>query len=153
MAVVPLNLTVLAPCELPKFAPLIVTEVPTDPLVGDRLVRLGAVGAVTVKADALLATPPTVTTTFPVVAPLGTGTTMLLADQVVGVPAVPLKVTRLVPCVAPKFVPAIVTEVPTGPAAGDTLVIVGPELAATVKGTSADRGLRRPVTSYACITK
>jgi hypothetical protein len=45
----------------------------------------------------LLATPPTVTTTLPVVAPAGTGTTMLLADQVVGVAAVPLKVTVLVP--------------------------------------------------------
>jgi len=33
--------------------------------------------AVTVKATPLLATPPTDTTTFPVVAPVGTGTTML----------------------------------------------------------------------------
>ena len=46
----------------------------------------------------LLATPPTVTTTLPVVAPAGTGTTMLVADQVVGVAVVPLKVTVLVPC-------------------------------------------------------
>jgi hypothetical protein len=51
----------------------------------------------TVNVNALLATPPTVTTTAPVVAPLGTGTTMLLALQLVGVPAVPLKVTVLVP--------------------------------------------------------
>ena len=67
------------------------------------------------KLTPLLAAPPTVTTTFPVVAPLGTGTTMLVALQLVGVAAVPLNVTVLVPCVAPKFVPAIVTEVPTGP--------------------------------------
>ncbi len=69
----------------------------------------------TVKVTPLLATPPTVTTTFPVVAPLGTGTVMLVALQLVGVPAVPLNVTVLVPWVAPKFVPVIATEVPTGP--------------------------------------
>jgi hypothetical protein len=40
---------------------------------------------------------------------------MLVALQLVGVPAVPLNVTVLVPCVVPKFVPVIVTEVPTGP--------------------------------------
>ena len=43
-----------------------------------------AVGT-TVKVTPLLATPPTVTVTLPVVAPLGTGTTMLVADQDVGV--------------------------------------------------------------------
>jgi len=71
--------------------------------------------AVTVKLTPLLAAPPTVTTTFPVVAPLGTVTLMLVALQLVGVPAVPLNVTVLVPCVAPKFVPVIITGVPTGP--------------------------------------
>jgi hypothetical protein len=75
---------------------------------------LGA-GVVNVKFTPLLATPPTVTTTFPVVAPLGTGTTMLVGPQLVGVPAVPPNVTVLVPCVAPKFVPVIVTDVATGP--------------------------------------
>ena len=73
----------------------------------------------------MLATPPTVTTTFPVVAPLGTGTTMLVALQLVGVAAVPLNFTVLVPCVAPKFVPVIVTDVPTGPDVGDKLVMLG----------------------------
>ena len=72
-------------------------------------------GVVTVKLTPLLATPPTVTTTFPVVAPLGTGTTMLVALQLVGVPTVPLNITVLVPCVAPKFVPLIVSGAPTGP--------------------------------------
>jgi hypothetical protein len=41
-AVVPLNVTVLVPCVLPKFAPLIVTEIPTDPEVGFTLVIAGA---------------------------------------------------------------------------------------------------------------
>jgi hypothetical protein len=56
-----------------------------------------------------------VTTTFPVVAALGTGTVMLVAFQFVGMLAIPLNVTVLVACVAPKFLPVIVTEVPTGP--------------------------------------
>ena len=50
---------------------------------------------------------------------------MLVADQLVGVAAVPLNLTVLVPCVAPKLVPAIVTAVPTGPLVGDRLVSVG----------------------------
>src|SRR3989442_15980242 len=73
----------------------------------------------------LLATPPTVATTLPVVAPAGTGATMLVAAHVVGVAVVPLKVTVLVPLVAPKFVPVIVTGVPTGPVAGTSLVMLG----------------------------
>ena len=81
---------------------------------------------VTVKLTPLLATPPTVTTTFPVVAPLGTGTTIIVALQLVGSPAVPLNVTVLVPCVAPKFVPVIVTDVPTGPDVALRLVMLGP---------------------------
>ena len=60
-----------------------VTEVPTPPEVGDRLVMLGAVE--TVKLTPLLATPPTVTTTLPVVAPVGTGATIEVALQLVGV--------------------------------------------------------------------
>lgn len=82
----------------------------------------------------LLACPPTVTTTLPVVAALGTGTTMDVALQLVGVAAVPLNVTVLVPCVDPKFVPVIVTDVPTGPDVGDKLVMLGP-LVVTVNET------------------
>jgi hypothetical protein len=123
VAVTPLNFTVLVPCAAPKFAPLIVTAVPTSPDVGFRLVMLGA-GTVTVKLTPLLATPPTVTTTFPVVAPAGTGTTMLAALQLVGVAVTPLNFTVLVPCVAPKFVPLIVTCVPTGPDDGFRLAIL-----------------------------
>ena len=72
-----------------------VTEVPTGPELGIKLVILG--GTRTVKATALLGTPPTVTTTFPLVAPPGTGTTTLVALQLVGVAAAPLNVTVLVP--------------------------------------------------------
>jgi hypothetical protein len=73
----------------------------------------------------LLATPPTVTTTGPVVAPVGTGTAMEPAFQLVGVATVPLNRTVLVPCVAPKFAPAIVTAVATAPEAGDRPVMLG----------------------------
>jgi hypothetical protein len=93
VAEVPLKVT--APVD-PKLAPEIVTEVPTLPEVGDRLVMLGAV-AKTVKLTPLLAAPATATTTLPVVAPVGTGTTMLLADQLVGVAVVVLNFTVLLP--------------------------------------------------------
>ena len=62
---------------------------------------------------------------MPVVAPVGTGTVMLVALHAVGVPAVPLNVTVPVPCVAPKFAPAMVTELPTTPDVGLRLVILG----------------------------
>ena len=62
------------------------------------------------------------------VAPAGTGAVMLVALQLVGVAAVPLKVTVLVPCVAPKFVPVMVTGAATAPAFGLRLVIFGDEL-------------------------
>ena len=54
VAVVPLNLTVFAPCVAPKLAPVITTEVPTTPEVGDSVVMLGA-GTVTVNVTPLLA--------------------------------------------------------------------------------------------------
>jgi hypothetical protein len=131
---VPLNFTVLVPWVAPKLVPVIVTDVPTTPDVGFRLVMLGP-GTVTVKLTPLLATPPAVTTTLPVVAPAGTGTLMLVALQLVGVAAIPLNFTVLVPCVAPKFEPVIVTGVPTAPEAGLRLVMDGPEAELTVKFT------------------
>ena len=77
---------------------------------------------VTMKLTPLLATPPTITTTFPVVAPVGTDVAMLVAVQVVVVAGVPLNVT--VP-EDPKFDPVIVTAVPTGPDVGFRPVIEG----------------------------
>jgi hypothetical protein len=118
---VPLNVTVLEPWLDPKFVPVTVTAAPTAPVVGDRLVIPGR----TVKATPLLATPFTVTTTFPVVALEGTGTAMLVALQLVGFAAFPLNVTVLEPCVDPKFVPVIVTDVPIAPEVADRLVIFG----------------------------
>jgi len=95
VAVVPLNFTVLLPWLDPKFVPVIVTEAPTAPDVGDKLPMLGV--ARTVKLTPLLFTPPANTRMFPVVAPDGTGTLILVALQLVGVPAVPLNLTVLLP--------------------------------------------------------
>jgi hypothetical protein len=122
-AAMPLNVMVLVPWVAPKLVPLTVTTVPTGPLDGERLVMTG--GAITVYGNALLARPPTVTTTLPVVAPAGTGTTMLLADHDVGVAAAPLNVTVLVPLLAPKLLPLIVTAVAIVPLVGERLVNVG----------------------------
>jgi hypothetical protein len=68
---------------------------------------------------------------FPVVAPLGTGTTIVVALQPVGVADVPLNVTVLEPWLAPKLVPVIVKGIATGPEDEDKPVIVG--VGSTVK--------------------
>lgn len=102
---------------------MIVTDVPTGPEVTDKLVMLGA--ATTVKLTPLLALLDTVTTTFPVVAPVGTGTTILDAPQVVGVAVVVLNLTVLLPCVLPNVVPVIVTDAPTAPEVIDRLEMWG----------------------------
>jgi hypothetical protein len=129
VAVIPLNFTVLVPWVEPKFVPVMVTEAPTAPVVGERLLILGA--ATSVKVTPLLPSPPTVTTMLPVVAPVGTGATIDVVPQLVGVEVVPLNFTVLEPCVVPKLSPVIVTDAPTAPVVGDTLLIDG----ATVKST------------------
>jgi len=121
VASVPLKLTLLVPCAVPKPVPVIVTGVPTAPERGPMLTMLG----VTEKFTPLLATDPTVTTTLPLVAPGGSGATMLVTLQLVGVASVPLKPTVLVPCAAPKPVPVIVTGVPTPPTKGLMLAMLG----------------------------
>jgi hypothetical protein len=93
------------------------------PLAVVALVMLGVDD--TVKFTPLLATPPTVTTTLPEVAPAGTDVAMLVAVQFITVVAVPLKLTVLVPWEVPKFVPVIATGVPTGPDVVERLVMVG----------------------------
>jgi hypothetical protein len=123
VAVVPLNLTVLVPCVDPKLVPVMVTDAPTAPEVSERLVMPGA--ETTVKLLPLLDAPDTVTTTFPLVAPLGTVAAMLVALQLVAVAVVPLNLTVLVPWVAPKFVPLIVTDAPTAALVGVRVEIVG----------------------------
>jgi hypothetical protein len=123
VARVPLKKTALLPCAVPKPVPLMVTVLPTAPEAGDMPVMLGT--PVTVKLTPLLAAPLTVTTTFPVWAPAGIGTTMLVLLQLVGVASVPLKATVLLPCVAPKLVPVMVTAEPAAPEVMDKLLMPG----------------------------
>jgi len=130
VAAVPLKVTVLVPWLDPKLVPVMVTAVPLAPLVGDKLAMLG----VTVKLNPLLEVPLTVTTTLPLVATEGTVATIDVGLHPVAVAAIPLNVTVLAPCVASKFAPVIVTDVPTGPELGDKLVMLGP-VPGTVKLT------------------
>lgn len=110
----------------PKLDPVMVTDVPTGPETGFKLAILG--GGVMVKRTPLLATPPTVTTTFPVVAPAGTWTVILTELQAVGATEptdVPLNVTVLVPWDEPKFAPDMRIKAPTAPDEGLRLVMLG----------------------------
>jgi hypothetical protein len=125
VAVVPLNFTVPAPWGEPKLVPVKVTAAPTAPVVTDKLVMLGA--ETTVKLFVLLFTPLANTTTFPVVAPVGTVTEILVAVQLPTVAVVPLNFTVPVPWGEPKLVPVKVTAAPTAPVATDKLVILGAE--------------------------
>ena len=77
------------------------------------------------KLTPLLATPLRVTTTVPVVAPAGTLTLILVSLQLETEATVPLNVTVLVPCVAPKLVPVTVTAIPAIPDVGLKLVMFG----------------------------
>jgi hypothetical protein len=68
----------------------------------------------------------TVAFTGPLVAPLGTAATIwLLLQLVTEDAATPLKVTVLLPWVAPKFDPEIVTDEPIPPSTGETPVTNG----------------------------
>lgn len=121
VAVVPLNFTLL-PVDDPNVVPAIVIDAPIAADEGVKLLMCG----VTVKLFPLLETPPTFTTTFPVVAVAGTFALMVPEPQLTTVVAVtPLNVTVLLPCVDPKFEPEIVTVVPTGPEVGERLEMVG----------------------------
>jgi hypothetical protein len=110
VAVTPLNVTLLDPCVAPNVVPVMVTAVPDSPKVGDKLVMVPLMFSV--KVTLLLGTPLTVTTTGPVVVPTGTGTVIEVSDHAVGVAVMPLKVTVLLPCVAPKPYPGMVMDCP-----------------------------------------
>jgi hypothetical protein len=129
VAAVPLKVTPVAPV---KFVPVMVTLVPTGPKVGVNEVIVGAPAAVvTLKPWELQSLPPgVVTQIFPVVAPLGTVAVIFVEDFTVNVAEAPWNVTLVAPV---KFVPVIVTVVPTGPEVGEKEVTVGGAAAVTVK--------------------
>ncbi|HMI52156.1 MAG TPA: hypothetical protein VK525_11625 [Candidatus Saccharimonadales bacterium] len=120
VAAVPLKETVVAPARL---VPVIVTLAPTTPLVGAKLVIVGA-AAVTVKVPAELVAPlGVVSEIFPVVAPAGTVAVICVALLTTKVEEVPLNVSEVVPA---KFVPVTTTLVPAVPDCGAKELIVGP---------------------------
>src|SRR2546426_9344672 len=94
LALPPWNVTAVAPV---KFVPLIVTLVPTGPLVGVKLVIVGAL-ATTVNVLALVAVPPgVVTLSCPVVAPADTVAWIAVAKLTVQLAPTPLDVTVAAP--------------------------------------------------------
>jgi hypothetical protein len=125
LAETPLNLTDVAPVNR---VPLIVTDVPTGPLVGLKLVMLGAWPLeVTVKVPELCTVPFGVVTEIgPVVAPEGTVAVICVPAAFTLNPAdAPLNLTA---DASWRFVPLIVTDVPTGPLVGLKLLMVGPDV-------------------------
>src|SRR5437879_6010812 len=118
VALTPLNATALVPV---KFVPVIVTPVPTGPLVGVKLAIVG--GLLTVKLVELIAVAPgAVRLTGPVGAPVGTSACVPVPDVLVEPSITPLTVTAVAPV---KVVPLIVTPVPASPLPGVKLEIVG----------------------------
>ena len=110
----PLKATAVAQVRL---VPVIVTAVPTCPLVGVKLLMVGAgTASVTVKLSVELALPPgVVTEIFPVVAPLGTVAAIWVELATVKAAFVPLKATTVAPI---RLLPVMVTAVATGPLPG-----------------------------------
>jgi hypothetical protein len=120
-AAVPLNATAVAPV---KCEPLIVTVVPTGPLLGVKELMVGdGPGTVTVKAVELVALPAGVVTVIgPLLAPLGTVALICVSDTMVKEAGVPLNATAVAPVMCS---PLIVTVVPTGPLLGVKELMVG----------------------------
>ncbi len=125
-AVTLLNATAVAPV---KFVPVIVTEVPTGPDVGENEVIVGA--ATTVNLVELVAVPfRLVTEIGPEVARGGT-VAVICVDEFTAKEAEVL--LNLTPVTLVKFVPKMLTEVPTAPLVGENDVMVGAPATVTVK--------------------
>jgi hypothetical protein len=121
-AAVPLKATTLFAAVVSKPVPDMMTAVPTEPLAGRNSVITGR----TLKlSDEVAVMPSTVTEMTPVVAPEGTVVTIDVAVELSTVAVTPLNVTVLSIAVVSKFVPWIVTVLPTTPLVGEKPVIVG----------------------------
>ena len=124
VALTPPNQTILFTIVELKFVPVIVTVVPTGPLVGERFVIVGCAKRIElkIKPDNVAVPPGVVTETDPDV-PLPITAVILVALTTVNdVAAVPPKFTIVAPV---KFVPVIVIVVPVTPLVGVKDVIVG----------------------------
>jgi hypothetical protein len=126
------------------LVPVTVTLFPVRPWFGVKLVTVG--GTNTVKLVALVAVPAAVVTVMgPVVAPVGTVAMRLVAVAAVKLAVTPLNFTVLLAGTGSKFVPVIVTEVPTGPSVGVNVVIVG---ACCVTKVASNWALRLVASKY-----
>src|SRR3989304_8147676 len=105
----PFKVTVLPPFVVPKFVPFMVIVLFAGPDAGERLVISGDMGTVTVNKNSLLLIPLTVTTIGPVLAPIGTGTVMVVLLHVKGAAAILFNVPLLVPWLSPKLKPFMLT--------------------------------------------
>jgi hypothetical protein len=116
----PLKRTAFTPV---KLFPLIVTDVPTEPLEGEKLLIVGALSTVTVKFEELVAVPDGVERVIlPVVALAGTVVFTCPAETKLKVAVTPLKRTAFTPV---KLLPVMVTAVPGPPLVGENPLIVG----------------------------
>ena len=132
----PLNDVLLLPATSSKFVPVIVTALPAVPIVGVKLLMVGALFDPTVNEVALTALPAgDVTRIGPVVAPLGTTATNWFGVAVTTAVGTPLKVTAFWAAVAPNPAPTMVTFVPTGPVFGLNARIDTTELPRTIDKT------------------
>jgi hypothetical protein len=127
---------------------LIVTEVPTGPLVGLIAVIAGTGGggggAVTWNVLALLAVlTGVVTVTEPVVEPDGTVVVIIESLMSVKVAGVPLNLTAVAPV---RPLPVMVTAVPGGPLLGESPDTIGWTGTATVNGVGDEAVPPAPVT-------
>jgi hypothetical protein len=122
MAATPLMVTSLSDGVMLKPVPLIVTRVPSTPLRGVKLVRLGK----TIKPEEAVC-PPTVTSMVigPAVSPAGTVVVNEVNVAAVTVAVIPSKVTVLSSGVSLKSDPEIITVEPSAALDGLKLVMVG----------------------------
>jgi hypothetical protein len=118
-AAIPLKATAVAPV---KFVPVMVTAAPARPLVGVKLVTVGA-GGITVKLLPDVPVPPEVVTEIlPVAAPPGTVVVICVSLATVKLAVVPLNFSTVAPV---RFVPVTVTLAPASPLVGVKLAIAG----------------------------
>jgi hypothetical protein len=116
----PLNATPVMPT---KLVPLMVTEVPTVPLVGENELTVGT-AKVTLKAEPLVPVPPEVVTVMaPEVAVEGTVVVICESVFTVKLAETPLNFTEVAPV---NLSPVRTTEVPESPLVGVNEVTVGP---------------------------
>ena len=114
-----LKATTLCRTALSKLLPVIVTDVPGDPMLGVNPLMDGTLDAATVNGEPLVAEPfGLVMVIGPVEAPVGTVATIVVGVAEVIVAVTPLNRTVFWPAVGLKPIPWMLTDVPTGPVLG-----------------------------------